>query len=249
MSHLRRAHVILGLLLAFFFLSPGVAFAHEMDPMFDSDMNEDGIINLSNPEGIKPVLIASAIDDWNLKVLTDPLVTGPIIVDVTGTGLYTEVRVNDVGGQDANYFARIKWNVQPDQLQISDRFNNLSAVNKGSTIRHELGHTRGHEHADASFCDVSVMPALGTCNSADVPRSATVGSHDVTDDVKMWFGPNATHPVKNKCWTNADSNGDGICDKFGPPSNDTDLEVLQASPAILNQKPHEPPSSSDTLTQ
>ena len=247
MVHLRRAYVVLGFLFALFFLSPEEAFAHDLN--FDSDMNEDGIINLSNPEGIKAGLIADAIEDWNLKVLTDPLVTGPIIVDVTGRSLYKEVRVNDVGGADANYFARIKWNVQPDQLQISDRFNNLSAVNKGSTIRHELGHTRGHEHADASFCGISVMPTLGTCNSAGEQRSADVGLHDVTDDVEMWFGPNATHPVKNKCWTNADTNGDGVCDNFGPPSNDTDQNVLEGPPDILSKKPPDLPSPLDMLEQ
>lgn len=247
MLHFRRAYVFVGLLCALLFLSSERAFAHDLK--FDADMNEDGIINLSNPEGIKPGFIADAIDDWNLKVLADPLVTGPIIVDVTGTDLYTEVRVNDVGGVDANYYARVKWNTQPDQLQFSERFNNLSAEKKASTTRHELGHTRGHAHTEASFCDVSVMPTLATCNSAGVPRREDVGPHDVTDEVEMWFGPNATHPVKNKCWTNADANGDGFCDKFGPPSDDTDQEVLQGSPDILNKKPPEPPSPLDMLSE
>jgi hypothetical protein len=247
MLQFRRAYVVLGLLFALFFLSPERAFAHDLN--FDADMNEDGIINLSNPEGIKPGLIADAIDDWNLKVLAAPLVTGPIIVDVTAAGLYSEVRVNDIGGVDANYYARVKWSTQPDQLQFSDRFNNLSAEKRASTTRHELGHTRGHAHTEASFCDVSVMPTLGTCNSAGVPRREDVGSHDVTDEVEMWFGTNATHPVKNKCWTNADANGDGVCDNFGPPSNDTDQEVLHGSPDILNNKPPEPPSPQDMLSE
>jgi hypothetical protein len=245
MLQFRRAYVVLGLLFALFFLSPERAFAHDLN--FDADMNEDGIINLSNPEGIKPGLIADAIDDWNLKVLAAPLVTGPIIVDVTGDGLYTEVRVNDVGGEEANFYARVKWSTQPDQLQFSDRFNYLSAVSKGSTTRHELGHTRGHDHADESLCDKSVMPTLGTCNRAGVERRADVGPHDVTDEVEMWFGPNATHPVKNKCWTNADTNGDEVCDNFGPPSGKTDQEVLKGSPDILNKKPPEPPSPRDML--
>lgn len=250
MSHFRRAYVVLGLFFALFFLSPERAFAHDLE--FDADMNEDGIINLSNPEGIKLGQIAGAIDDWNRKVLADPLVTGPIIVDVTGDGLYTEVRVNDVGGVDANFYARIQFYTQPDQLQISARFNDLPAEKRGSVIRHEFGHTRGHAHAEASYCDVSLMPNLGPCSTAGIPRITEVGPHDVVDESELWTGPNATHPVQNKCWKNSntdDANGDGVCDNFGPPLADTDQEVFRGSPDILNKKPPEPPNPLDMLTE
>jgi hypothetical protein len=42
------------------------------------------------------------------------------------------------------------------------------------------------------------------------------GPHDGTDLLAYWL-TTPTYPIANKCRTSEDVDGDGICDRFGPP--------------------------------
>jgi hypothetical protein len=108
------------------------------------------------------------------------------------------------------------FDVHPDNLDISTRFNDLSVAQKGATLRHELGHAAvglDHNH----LCSSSVMAPLRYCNENDTPRRTTVGPHDVTDRDEYWNGATSIYPIHDKCWTNADADGDGVCDRHGAP--------------------------------
>lgn len=194
-------------------LYSGAAFAHPL--MFESDLTEDGIVNFCNPEGIRPLLFEDAISDWNSYATDNSF---PSVVDVTGNvGAFCELRADSQGGDSAGYFARVVFEVHPDNLDISTRFNDLSASQKGATLRHELGHAvvgLDHNH----LCSSSVMPTLRYCNDNGTPRRTTVGPHDADDRSEYWNGPTPIYPIHDKCWTNVDANGDGVCDNHGSPT-------------------------------
>ena len=73
----------------------------------------------------------------------------------------------------------------------------------------------GLAHNEA--CDSSVMPTWGFCRNNGTPRRTTVGPHDAEDRYAYWNSETPLYPVLNKCWTNEDADGDGVCDRFGPP--------------------------------
>ena len=194
-------------------LAGGAASAHPLG--FESDLTEDGVIGFCNPDVVRPGLFAQAIPDWNSYALDNSL---PVVADVTGAeGAFCELRADRQGGDSADYFARVFFDAHPDQLDVSPRLNDLSYGQKGATLRHELGHAAvGLAHNEA--CDSSVMPTWGFCRNNGTPRRTTVGPHDAEDRYAYWNGETPLYPVPNKCWTNEDADGDGACDRFGPPS-------------------------------
>jgi hypothetical protein len=139
------------------------------------------------------------------------------VVDVTGNeGAFCELMADAQGGNGAGYYARVVFNVHPDHLDISARFNDLSAAQKGATLRHELGHAVvGLDHNE--MCSESIMPTLRFCKNNETPRSTTVGPHDVEDRAEYWNGATPIYPIHDKCWTNEDQDGDDLCDSFGAP--------------------------------
>jgi hypothetical protein len=194
-------------------LYSGGAFAHSLN--FESDLTEDRIVNFCNPEQIRPNFFADAISDWNSYASDNSL---PSIVDVTGNaGAFCELRADAQGGDSAGFFARVVFNVHPDNLDLSTRFNDLSATQKGATLRHELGHAvvgLDHNH----LCSSSIMPTLRFCNENETPRRTTVGPHDADDRSEYWNVETGIYPWPDKCWTNEDADGDGVCDLHGPPT-------------------------------
>lgn len=211
----KRVIVLLASMALALALYSGAAFAHPLNPPFESDLTEDGIVNFCNPEQIRPGFFGDAISDWN-SYATDN--SSPRIVDVTGNvGAFCELRADAQGGDSADFIARVVFNAHPDNLDLSTRFNDLSATQKGATLRHELGHAvvgLDHNHS----CSSSIMPTLRYCNESGTPRRTTVGPHDVSDRSEYWNGPTRIYPLSNKCWTNEDADGDGVCDRYGPPT-------------------------------
>ena len=210
----KRVIVLLASLALALALYNGAAFAHPLE--FESDLTEDGIVNFCNPEQIKPGLFEDAIADWNSYATDNSF---PSVVDVTGNvGAFCELRADAHGGDSAGYIARVVFTVHPDNLDLSTRFNDLSATQKGATLRHELGHAvvgLDHNH----LCSSSIMPTLRYCNENGTPRRMTVGPHDVSDRSEYWNSGNPPlYPWHNKCWTNEDADGDGLCDRYGPPT-------------------------------
>jgi len=190
-------------------LGSGVAFAHPLQ--FESDITENGKINFCNPEQLRPALFEDAISDWNSYAADNSL---PRIVDVTdNANAFCELRADAQGGDSATYFARVVFAVHPDDLDISTRFNDLSLAQKGATLRHELGHAVGLAHNH--LCSESVIAPLRYCIDNGTPRRATVGPHDVSDRDNYWNGATSIYPIHDKCWTNVDADGDGVCDLHG----------------------------------
>lgn len=222
-------------------LYSGAAFAHPL--MFESDLTENGIVNFCNPEQLKPVLFEDAISDWNSYASDNSF---PRVVDVTGNqGAFCELRADAQGGDSAGYYARVVFNVHPDNIDFSTRINDLSVTLRGAVLRHELGHAVvGLEHNQ--LCSSSIMPTLRFCNENGTPRRTTIGPHDADDRSEYWnSGEPSLYPIDDKCWTNEDADGDGVCDRHGPPtafnrsatlysvSSVSDLPVL-APPALEN---------------
>jgi hypothetical protein len=236
----RRAIFLLASMALMLVLFGGVAVAHPLG--FESDLTEDGIINFCNPEQLKPGLFEGAISDWNSYAADNSL---PRVVDVTGNaGAFCELRADAQGGDSASYFARVVFDAHPDNLDISTRFDNLSAAQKGATLRHELGHAVGLAHNH--LCSESVMPTLEYCNDNGTPRRTSVGPHDVTDRNDYWNGATPTYPIHDKCWTNVDADGDGVCDRHGPPGAGTLATLSASSASSVGAKPvWAPPARED----
>jgi hypothetical protein len=193
-------------------LGSSVAVANPL--MFESDLTEDGLITFCNPDQLKSGLFEEAISDWNSYAADESY---PRIVDVTGNdGAFCELKADAQGGEGAGYLARVVFGVHPDNLDLSARFNDLPAAQRGATLRHELGHAVvGLDHNE--MCSESIMPTLRFCKNQDTPRRTTVGPHDVADRGEYWNVAAPIYPIANKCWTNKDEDGDGVCDVFGPP--------------------------------
>lgn len=219
----RRAILFLASVALASALAGGVASAHPLG--FESDVTEDGVINFCNPDGVRPGLFAEAISDWNSYALDTSL---PVIADATdNAGAFCELRADKQGEDSADYFARVVFNAHPDNLDVSARLKDLSDGQQGATLRHELGHAAlGLAHND--MCDSSVMPTWRLCRNNDTLRRTTVGPHDVEDRYAYWNGETPLYPIRNKCWTNEDADGDGVCDRFGPPIIDPAADLPQA---------------------
>ena len=194
----------------------GYAHAHAL--LFESDLSEDGAVNVCNPEGVQVTRVATAIEEWN--TVTERW-GRPTLRNVTGSGAFCEVEVERQGGDQAGYYARVVFARHPDGLQISQRFADLSDGRKQGTITHEFGHVLGLSHPNgALLCEESIMTTIRECREADARRRNYPGPHDEADLLDYWV-EEPTYPVANKCWTNTDEDGDGKCDMFGPPDADT----------------------------
>lgn len=208
---------------------------------FDSDLDEDGNVEVC-PGGVKASLVDAAIADINETTSTLPG-GDPHYVRVNSTTAWCEVKAASVGGASASYYARVVFGKHPDQLQISDRFANLSTAQKQGTITHEHTHMGGEDHVTASFsyfCQNAVVSTYEKCKSIGVTRRTTFGPEDAAAMLLYWDklgsqpvedGVEGPYPVHNKCWTTS-------CEHFGPPESiigTTDIDGQPSSWVGSNQ--------------
>jgi hypothetical protein len=207
---MRRTKTLASLVAALVFALTlgGYAYAKSLD--FESDISQDNVINVCNPNSVRAARVATAIEQWNA-------VSGgnPALSDVTGTGAFCEVRVEEWsgGGGQADFYARVEFGPHPDRLRISDRFRELnSAEQKQAVITHEIGHVLGLDHppADEWTCANSIMTTITGCRAVGAERRSTLGDYDETELHKYWV-EEPIYPMY-KCW-------DSACSKWGPPDS------------------------------
>jgi hypothetical protein len=207
---MRRTKTLASLVAALVFALTlgGYAYAKSLD--FESDISQDGVVNVCNPDGVRAGRVEIAIEQWNA-------VSGgnPALSDVTGTGAFCEVRVEEWsgGGGQADYYARVEFGPHPDRLWISDRFRELnSAEQKQAVITHEFGHVLGLDHPPAGkwTCANSIMTTITGCRAVGAERRSTPGPYDETELHKYWV-EEPIYPMY-KCW-------DSTCSKWGPPGS------------------------------
>lgn len=209
----------LGILMGAFFLVLLMAaakptFAHPLS--FESDLTEDEVITYCNQEGIDAAAVNAAARSWNEQLVW---ADGPKLRNVTGTTTFCEVRVNDVGGAQASYYARVVYTLHPDQLQLSSRYFDLTEAQQEGIIAHEFGHALGlkHPNANATNCRESIMPEPESCRALGIVWRTTPGPHDREDIYNYWV-ETPIYPIPGKCHTDVDSDGDERCDNYGPPA-------------------------------
>jgi hypothetical protein len=226
----RRVHraVVVALLLAFScaaMAGQGTASAIVPATGFDADLEEDGDVQLCNPEGVRYGLYLGAIVNLNADTSLLPG-ADPAYVDVTGTGEFCEAEVQRFDkGADAAPLARWNYRIHPDGLQLNvdrDKFPSLNEGQELATITHEMAHGGGLDHppSDAYWCRNAVISTYAGCRAIGEPRRTTPGPEDVASFGDYWDrsdGGDGPYPVPNKCWDDTDADGDGVCDRFGPP--------------------------------
>lgn len=191
---------------------------------FDADLEEDGDVQLCNPEGVEHELYLRAIVNLNADTSLLPG-ADPAYVDVTGTGGFCEAEVQRfANGGDGAPLARWNYRTHPDGLQINvdrDKFPSLREGQELATITHEMEHGGGLDHPPraAYWCRNAVISTYAGCRAIDEHRRTSPGPEDAASFGEYWDRPegDGPYPVPNKCWDNADADGDGVCDHFGPP--------------------------------
>jgi dual-action HEIGH metallo-peptidase len=181
---------------------------------FESDLSENSVVDVCNPDDLRPQRVALAIQRWN--AVTAQWDNKPTLREVTGTGAFCEVTLEQWSdeGDQADFYARLEFGTHPDTLQISRRFRELTVEQRQAVITHEFGHALGlgHPPADEYHCLNSVMTNITDCHDLGVERTRMPGEYDEAELRKYWVEkPTAEqYPVKNKCW-------DSACSNWGPP--------------------------------
>lgn len=199
---------------------------------FDADLEEDGDIQMCNRGGLENAYYFRAI--VNLNADTSPLPgADPRFVDVTDTGEFCEALVQGFnnGGTRAP-LAQWSYSLHPDRLQINinpDKYPSLPESQQLATMTHEMEHGAGLDHPPIGryWCQNAVISTLAGCRSIDTPRRMTPGPQDSASFDAYWDrignpGGDGPYPVRNKCWDDTDADGDGVCDRFGPPASARD---------------------------
>jgi hypothetical protein len=213
---MRRTKTLAALVAALVFALAlgGYAYAHPLgdERGFESDLSQDGVVNVCNPDNVRPNRVATAIGQWNR--VSDELGTPTLrVVDRTQ---FCEVMVEEWGSDQDYFYTRMVFGAHPDRLQVSPRFTELpSFAQKQGAITHEFGHALGLDHppADETLCEESVMTTIVECSAVGVERRSRPGPHDEADLVDYWV-ETPIYPVSDKCW-------DSACSIWGPPDDST----------------------------
>jgi hypothetical protein len=191
----------------------GYAYAEALG--FESDLSEDGVVNVCNPNGVWDARVATAIKQWN--AVRAQRGGTPTLRELSGKDAFCEVRVEEWsgGGGQADFYAHVEFREHPDRLQISDRFTELPVEQRQSVITHEFGHVLGLDHppADVESCAQSIMTTITECRAVGVERRLTPGPYDEAE-LRYYWVEEPIYPVPNKCW-------DSACSNWGPPGGST----------------------------
>src|SRR5215207_9262632 len=150
-----------------------------LSPPFDSDLEEDGDVQICNPENLLVARVAQMVTDWNDQTRLLPGADPRFVL--VGPDQFCELRIDAQGGLSATYYAQIEFGVHPDNLDYSKAFANLTSNQKRGTLNHEGGHTFGLAHPPATryWCQNSVETTLGGCKNIGVARRITPGPEDL----------------------------------------------------------------------
>jgi hypothetical protein len=210
---------------------------------WESDISEDSVVNVCNRDDVRPARVTKAIERWNAVTAQWGK---PTLREVTGPDAFCEVEIeelSDEGGQ-ANFYARWEFKTHPDKVQISPRFTELTIQERQAVITHEFGHVLGLAHPPVNkyHCLNSVMTNMMDCHELGVERLDRPGAYDEAELKKYWV-EELTYPIKNKCWTAEDADGNGVCDRFGPPGDSIPqtMRAAQRAGATLVEPPPKNP--------
>jgi hypothetical protein len=138
---------------------------------FDADLEEDGDVQLCNPEGVEQELYLRAIVNLNADTSLLPG-ADPAYVDVTGTGGSCEAQVQrfDNGG-DCAPLARWNYRLHPDGLQINVDSDKFPALREGQELA-----TITQEWSTAADWTIRRAPPTGAATRSSRPIRAAAPS-------------------------------------------------------------------------